>query len=115
MADRSRSRRSPTRYLAPLALVAVIAGTYLVAHHVLDKTTPHRSPPVSHAAKKAKPGHPAARPRHAAAAKVYVVKSGDSLSTISAATGVSLPKLEELNPGIASNALQVGERLKLSK
>jgi len=45
----------------------------------------------------------------------YVVRAGDSLSVISARTGVPLPTLESLNPGVSSNSLQVGQRLRLRR
>ncbi len=46
---------------------------------------------------------------------MYVVKSGDSLSAISAKTGVAVATLESLNPGVDPNALQTGQRLTLRK
>ncbi len=46
-------------------------------------------------------------------AHFYTVKSGDTLSAISARTGVSLPAIEQLNPGVNPGALQTGQRLRL--
>jgi LysM repeat protein len=68
------------------------------SHHSVP---PHRAPvlPVT---------------RHVAAKKTfYVVQSGDSLTAISVKTGVSVPTLESLNPGVDPNALQTGQRLRL--
>jgi len=48
-------------------------------------------------------------------ARSYVVKSGDSLSAISARTGVSVDALQRLNPDADPQALHVGERLKLTR
>ena len=45
--------------------------------------------------------------------KVYVVKPGDSLSTIADKLGVSVEELQRLNPGIDPQALRSGERVKL--
>jgi LysM repeat protein len=47
-----------------------------------------------------------------AAAGTYVVKSGDSLWVIAKKVGVPVEDLKRLN-GLTSNALQVGQRLKL--
>lgn len=43
----------------------------------------------------------------------YVVKRGDSLSRISEKTGVSLRRLEELNPALDPLSLVPGQRLRL--
>ncbi len=96
--------RSRGRYLAPIALVAVIAGTYLVIHQGL------RSQPKSAAQ------HP--RTRHHtrgryARARHYVIQPGDSMTSISAKTGVALTTIESLNPGLDPNSLQTGGRLRL--
>ena len=47
----------------------------------------------------------------------YVVKPGDTLSTIAAKTGVSMTSLTALNPSLASspNSLQTGQRLRLRR
>ena len=97
--------RNRGRYLAPIAIVVVIAATVLVVQGELGS---------KHHANGARTGdiskllrRPAKRPR------VYVVKAGDSLSVISVRTGVSVPTLESLNPGINPNALQTGQRLRL--
>ena len=49
--------------------------------------------------------------------KYYVVKTGDSLSEISAKTHVSVSQLSSLNPSIANapNSLQTGQRLRLRR
>jgi LysM repeat protein len=120
MAERPRSRRSPTRFLAPLALAATVAGVYLVAHHALDGGSHHVS---RHAARRSA-GHrrPATvqqktttTPASSSPSDFYTVKAGDNLSTISARTGVPLPQLESLNPKVSSTSLQVGQRLRLRR
>jgi LysM repeat protein len=97
--------RNSGRYLAPIALAAVIVAIVLVVSgglatthsHVTSKRTAR--PPASH---------------HVAAKQTfYIVKSGDVLSVISARIGISVPTLESLNPGLNPNALQTGQRLKL--
>jgi LysM repeat protein len=96
------------RYLAPTGLVAVIVATVLVISSGLSSsTTAHRSPPAHHS-------RPNVAAAHAAPRKgFYVVQSGDSLSTISVKTGVSVSALRSLNQSIDPNALQIGQRLRL--
>jgi LysM repeat protein len=48
-----------------------------------------------------------------AAGDTYSVKSGDTLSKIAKANGVSLKALEAANPGVSSNHLKVNQKLKL--
>ena len=97
--------RNRARYLAPIALAAALAGTYIVVHAGL--TTKHQA----HAG--------TARRRSArnkfAEAKFYVVQPGDSLSSISAKTKVPVTELENLNPSIDPNTLQTGRRLRLRR
>ena len=96
------------RYLAPLAIVVVILATALVVRSGL-KTT-HRTStrtttqlPVKH--------------RHISRKRFYVIHPGDTLSSISVKTGVSVGELQALNPSLTSdpNALQTGQRLRLRR
>lgn len=43
----------------------------------------------------------------------YVIKSGDTLTAIAHATGVSVAKIEQLNPEVDPQILIAGEKLKL--
>jgi LysM repeat protein len=120
MADRRRQRRSPGRYLAPLALLAVIAGIYLIVHHALPKST-HPSTTVQTQHHSTAPSSPSSPPagKHTSGTpvtvKYYVVKAGDNLDLIAQRTGVSLATIEALNPGISATALRVGQRLTLRR
>ena len=44
---------------------------------------------------------------------VYIIKTGDTLATIAQKTGVSVSRIQELNPNIDPQALVSGQRLKL--
>lgn len=45
--------------------------------------------------------------------KSYVVQNGDTLTSIAHATGVSVVRIQELNPGVDPQILISGEKLKL--
>jgi LysM repeat protein len=47
------------------------------------------------------------------ARKIYVVKPGDTLSTIAAKVGTSVEQLQRLNPHVDQFSLQSGDRVKL--
>ncbi len=98
--------RKGARFLAPIALAATIAGTYLIVHQGLT-------------AKSSTSQHSATTHRHAhgkyARAKFYVIQGGDSMTSIAHKTGVALNTLEELNPSVDPNTLQTGQRLRLRR
>jgi LysM repeat protein len=99
--------RSPARFLAPLALVAVVVALYLVLNRGGSGTDTERtggSQPVATATKTPK----AKRKR-----KVYVVKPGDTPSGIAEKTGVSLEQLEKANPKLDPQLLAPGQRIRL--
>jgi LysM repeat protein len=41
------------------------------------------------------------------------VQTGDTFGAIAARNGTSVSELERLNPGVSSNALQVGQRIRV--
>jgi len=112
-----RRRRSPARWLAPIALVACAVAVYAVVNATLLKdddqgaTTPasQSSTATSRTTGKGKSTKSRSRRR-----RVYTVKAGDTLSSISAKTGITLARIQDLNPKLDSQALQTGQRIKLS-
>jgi LysM repeat protein len=102
-------RRSRARYLAPIALLAVIAVTYFIVHAGLNpKTTTTSDAPALHLT----PQQQTQR-RRTATTRFYIVKSGDNLTAIAVRTGISVGTIESLNPGLNPDSLQTGQRLRL--
>jgi LysM repeat protein len=100
--------RSPVRFLAPLALVAVAFALFSILggggggdEEPATNTTPR-------ATATATPKKAAKRKR-----KVYVVKPGDTPSGIAEKTGVSLEQLEEANPDLDPQLLAPGQRIRI--
>jgi LysM repeat protein len=61
---------------------------------------------------------PAARPttrqtKTAVVRRYATVQSGDTFGSIAARTGISVERLAQLNPGVSSNALRVGQKLRV--
>ena len=106
-----RRRRSPARWLAPLALLIAGVAVYTVVH----RDSSGGSTPTATTSTARTTGTKAQRARRAKKAKsrTYTVKAGDTLSGIASKTGVSLQRIEELNPKLDSQALQTGETIKL--
>lgn len=72
-----------------------------------------QSGPVTHPSTTTKAQTTKGGPKTGGAAQYYKVQSGDTFGSISAKTGVDVAQLERLNPGVRSNALQVGQRIRV--
>src|SRR5689334_20328538 len=105
-------RRSPARFLAPIALVAFAFALYSVVQDSQKSPTnssgSNATATPTAASKKSSSKSKATKKR-----KTYTVKSGDTLSGIAEKTGVSLETLSELNPN--ADTLSPGQKLRLSK
>lgn len=100
--------RNRGRYLAPVALLTTIVAIILIVHAGL--ATKHHNVRV-HRVEEQAIRYRAPKPAPA----FYVVQAGNSLSTISANTGISIATLELLNPTANPQALRPGERLRLRR
>ena len=115
-----RTRRSPARFLAPLALIAVLLAFVMVINNSggsdssnsADTTTDTSASTTKSAAKttvtKAKRAV-----KKKAAQKTYTVQAGDSFNVIAGKTGITVEQLQELNPNADSGQLQVGQKLRV--
>jgi LysM repeat protein len=110
-------RQSSLRALAPASLVIFGIAFLVVVIASLSGGDSSSSPservqPTKSHKRQIKPAtsHRRVRP----GARFYTVRPGDNLSTIAAATGVSVDLLLELNPSLDPQGLVTGQRLKLS-
>ena len=104
-------RRSPARFLAPIALVAVAFALYSVVQDSRQDSGSKSggSSATATPTASAKPG--TKKKKSSTKRKTYTVKSGDTLSAIAEKTGVSLEKLNDLNPDV--DTLSPGQKLRL--
>jgi LysM repeat protein len=113
-----RPRRTPLRWLAPLALVACLFAVYSVVDAGLstdDSATTRSSGEGSSTAKGSTTvAERSKRKRDSGRARTYTVKPGDTLSSIAEKTGLTLARVQALNPELDSQSLQTGQRVKLS-
>jgi LysM repeat protein len=112
-------RRSPARWLAPIALVACAFAVYSVVNaNLLSSDEPGGSSPSATASTSSKSRSASQRSgsgrRSGRRRRTYTVKPGDTLSSIALKTGVPLARLQELNPKLDSQSLQTGQQVKLS-
>ena len=118
-----RSRRSPLRFLAPIALVAFGLALLLVVSSA-DVSDDGGSGDGSEGAEQRDLGSDRSERRREREAEEdeeeparepakYVVKEGDTLGSISEETGVPVEELQELNPELDPQALVTGQEVRL--
>jgi LysM repeat protein len=112
------ARRSPARYLAPLALVATVVALFLIVSPSSDdepETSPNRTSESSQGGDgeggDGKGGESGDSERKGP--RRYTVRPGDTPSAIAERTGVPLERILELNPDLDPQTLSPGQRLKL--
>ncbi len=103
--------RSPARFLAPLALVAVTVALLMVISS--SRSDSGGEEPASNSQPAATSTPSPDKPRRKR--RFYVVKPGDTPSGIAEATGVTLEQLEEENPDLDPQLLAPGQRIKLPR
>jgi len=106
------ARRSPARYLAPIALVGFVVALFLV----VNATTKDGGSPETDAKPSASASAtPAKKGKTRKVRKTYVVKPGDTPSSIAEKTNVPLSTIQQLNPDLDDQTLSVGQKIKLRR
>ena len=108
-------RGNPARLLAPIALVAfAFALIIVVASSGTSEDSDGNSDRVSRqqdAPTATTPGDSLTEPR--VGGTFYTVKTGDTLGGIAETVGVSITRLQELNPELDPQALVSGQKIRL--
>ena len=109
------ARRSPARFLAPIALVAFAVALYSVVQDSRDPAGGDTGAPAGASATPgaSENGSKKKKSTSKRKRKTYTVKSGDTLSGIAETTNVSLETLRDLNPN--ADTLSPGQKLRLSR
>jgi LysM repeat protein len=105
----NRRRRSAARLLAPLALVLAAVAVLVV----IQASTGSSDEPSGDTAKTTATQQEPTQTTKQRVRPSYTVKLNDTLERISEKTGVSVARLEELNPELDPQNLVVGQRLRL--
>jgi LysM repeat protein len=109
-------RRSPARWLAPLALVACAFAIYSVVDKGLLQDDGGAKTSTSRTSTKDGTASTSTTKKKASKkAKTYTVKSGDTFSGIADKEGVEVSALQEANPDVDASALHPGQKLKLPR
>lgn len=108
---RRKARPGLAHYAAPVAFLAAVTIAVLLVHSGLShhtQTATTTTQPVAQTTSKATTAVHAGK-----AKRFYTVQTGDTFGTIASKEGISVTQLQALNPGVSSNALQVGQKLRV--
>jgi len=105
------ARRSPARFLAPLALVGFVIALFVVVNGTRDDAGSGGGATPAASASPA----PSKKQKARKVRKTYKVKPGDTPSSIAVKTHVPLSQIQELNPELDDQTLSVGQKIKLRR
>jgi LysM repeat protein len=114
-------RRTTLRILAPLALIAAGIALFLIVSS-FDNSGSGSGSSSKNSAQEARDlgtstTSSKTRKKHSTRGKLpqstYIVKSGDTLGSISQTTGVPVEKLQSLNPNLDQFSLVAGQKIKI--
>jgi len=110
------ARRSPARFLAPLALVAfAVALVWVVRASTPEEDRTATGAEKRTAAEQSPTDDESTGKRTRRVRKTYVVKQGDTASSIAERYDVPLSRIEDLNPELDPQALAPGTRIRLRR
>lgn len=110
-----KPRPGVARYAAPAAFLLGVTIAVLLIRSGLGGGSPATTTlgPVTHPSTASVPTSTRRGSTTPAHAQYYTVQTGDTFGSISAKTGASLADLGRLNPGVSTNSLQVGQRIRV--
>jgi LysM repeat protein len=109
------SRRRAAHLAAPFLFLAAVTLAVLLIRAGLESGS-SRATSTPAVQTQTAPARTTTTTKHRAkpgGGRFYTVQAGDTFSSISVRTGVSIAELERLNPGVSSNALHVGQKLRV--
>lgn len=109
-------KRTWSHYAAPAAFLVAVTIAVLAVRSALDTgpaSTSATTLPPTPTRSAVTTTRSATTTKRTAAPRVYVVVAGDTFEVISTKTGVPVARIAQLNPDADSNALFIGQRLRL--
>jgi LysM repeat protein len=111
---RPRKAGPLARYGAPVGFLLAATIAILLIHSALGGKTvpapPRSQPPPTTTTARQKPKP---KPRPKPAGRFHIVQSGEGFAAIAAAEHTTVAQIEALNPGVSSNSLHVGQRIRV--
>jgi len=113
----SRRRRKPppgfAHYAAPVAFLVGVTIVVLLLHSAFQHKNSRTPQGTISVIVRTDAATTTTRRPHGKAKRFYTVQTGDTFGSIAAKEGISVEQLQSLNPGVSSNALQVGQKLRI--
>ena len=109
-------RAEVARFLAPAAFLLVVTIAVLLVRSGLRGGGGHSTttPPLTQAVTQPATTTTQTTTTTTPARRFYTIQSGDTLDTVAAKFGTTTEKLLELNPGIDTHALSVGQKIRIA-
>ncbi|MGZ4354957.1 MAG: LysM peptidoglycan-binding domain-containing protein [Gaiellaceae bacterium] len=114
--SRRRHAGPVARYGAPAAFLLAATVAVLLIHSGLGGRTTPVGPATTAATTTASTttgGAAKPKPKPRPAGRFYVIQRGETFSIVAARFKTTVQRLEGLNPGVSSNALRVGQRIRV--
>jgi LysM repeat protein len=115
----TRARRSPLRILAPAALIVFALALAVIISSANGGgggggTSPNQAEKARDLGTgTSKQSRRKSSSRDKLPKSVYIVKTGDTLGSISQKVGVSVQRIQDLNPNLDQFSLVAGQKLKI--
>jgi LysM repeat protein len=114
----SHGRPFVRRWAPPVGALAVVTIAVVLVHNGLSGSDGGGTPATVATAATTAPRHTTTRTHEkrkttTSAAQYYVVQTGDTFGSIASRYGTTVAELESLNPGVSSNALSVGQKIRV--
>jgi LysM repeat protein len=119
---------SPARWVAPLALLAALVAVFAIVTSTMGDGDSSPSAPAGTQERRAEGSNRDGNARTGTSTtrtgttdageppqETYVVRSGDTLASIAEETDTTVAELQELNPGVDSNSLTIGQEIRLAR
>jgi LysM repeat protein len=114
---RGRKAGPVARYGAPAGFLLAATVAILLIHSALGgKTVPTQAPETTTRPRSVATTTVAAtkpKPKPKPSARYHVVRSGEGFDSIAVAEHTTVAEIQALNPGVSSNALHVGQKIRV--
>ena len=115
-----RPRRSPARFLAPLALIIIVVAFLAIitssgggGSSTTDTGSQTTSASTSQKSSKSSSGSTTTAAKKKTGRRFYTVQTGDTLGAIADKTGIPLDQIQSLNPDVDPHAMTTGQKIRL--
>ncbi len=108
------------RYAAPAGFLLVVTIAVILIHAGLEAggdasnaQPPVPPPPTTARVQTSETTTTTAHKARPPAKRYWTVRAGDTFSVIASASGVPVATIEQLNPGLSSTSLTIGEKVRI--